>query len=67
MTRLRTMWGLDTDDLKVRFGQEYYDYAMSVLTEDVEKGNVAISDGIARLTQRGVMMSDGIFRELFIV
>ncbi len=67
MTRLRTMWGLDTDDLKVRFGSEYYDYAMLVLNENAEKGYVILSDGVARLTQRGIMMSDGIFRGLFIV
>ena len=67
MTRLRTVWGLDLADLRSRFGNRRADYAEKVLARFVDSEDVAIENGLARLTHRGIMVSDMIFRDLFLV
>lgn len=67
MTRLRTVWGLDLANLRSRFGNRRADYAEKVLARFVDSEDVAIENGVARLTHRGIMVSDMIFRDLFLV
>lgn len=67
MTRLRTVWGLDLANLRSRFGNRRADYAEKVLARFVDSEDVAIENGVTRLTHRGIMVSDMIFRDLFLV
>lgn len=67
MTRLRTKWGLDINDLGMRFGRHYEKTAAEILEKYSGEGDVHIENGIARLTKKGIMISDMIFRDLFVV
>lgn len=67
MTRLRTKWGLNLNDLETRFGSYYKNVAVGVLGKYLDDGDVCIDNGTAILTKKGIMISDMIFRDLFIV
>lgn len=67
MTRLRTKWGLDINDLGTRFGRHYEETAAEILEKYSGDGDIHIENGIARLTKKGIMISDMIFRDLFVV
>lgn len=66
MTRLRTKRGMDMDDLKVRF-PDFYEYAEKVVSGFVCDGLMQRSGAVVGLTDKGVMLSDMIFRDLFFV
>lgn len=67
MTRLRTRHGLDLNDLLARFGRDRLEMASEVLDGYKEKGFVTVANGVACLTRKGIMVSDMIFRDLFVV
>lgn len=67
MTRLRTKWGMDMENLRYRFGRERAAYAERVVDGFVAEGCLERRGQIVRLTRKGVMLSDSIFRDLFIV
>lgn len=67
MTRLRTMWGVDLQCLKSRFGDRYYKHALPIVDGFFRNGYVTVEEGVVRLTKKGIMMSDMVFRELFVV
>ena len=67
MTRLRTRQGLDMDDFADRFGNECRTRASEVLRRYADSGDIVVENGTARLTKKGIMVSDMIFRDLFIV
>lgn len=66
MTRLRTKKGMDMDDLKVRF-PDFCDYAEKVVSGFIGDGLMQCSGAVVSLTDRGVMLSDMIFRDLFLI
>lgn len=67
MTRLRTKWGLDLQELAGRFGKRYSDVAVPVIAAYETSGCLCRSMDTVRLTRKGVMLSDAIFRDLFVV
>ncbi|MDD6668085.1 MAG: radical SAM family heme chaperone HemW [Bacteroidales bacterium] len=67
MTRLRTADGLDLLDVGTRWGEKMEKHTRSVLLGFENEGLVRLSADVASLTDRGVMLSDMIFRELFVV
>lgn len=67
MTRLRTKWGADLSVVALKFGMSYQRHAYDVLERYVRSGHVVIDGQTARLTHRGIMLSDMIFRDLFVV
>ncbi|WP_346774517.1 radical SAM family heme chaperone HemW [Sphingobacterium sp. DR205] len=67
MTSLRTMWGLDLEQLEKNF-----DYAVkSKIIEDaapfLEQQQLILDDNTLRLTDAGKLMADHIMSELFII
>ena len=67
MTRLRTADGLDLLDVGTRWGAKMEKHTRSVLSGFEKEGLVRLNADVASLTDRGVMLSDMVFRELFVV
>lgn len=67
MTMLRTKWGIDKSVLKEKFGVKYYDWANKIIVPYLKDGSVIQKGNSIHLTEKGVMVSDMIYRDLFIV
>ena len=67
MTRLRTKRGMDLAELEGRFGGEKRKYAAAQIARHVDRGYVIAEGSTFRLTRKGIMVSDMIFRDLFVV
>lgn len=66
MTALRTMWGANMEIIRERFGAELYTHFMDNLSQFVDCGDIQLCDGVTVvITEKGVMRSDAIIRELF--
>lgn len=66
MTRLRTSKGLNTDEIKELFGNEYYHHLMTAATPYYNLGLLKNNDGNLSLTQKGIYISNDIISSLFI-
>ena len=64
ITAMRTMWGIDLSIIKNRFGNELYDYLTKMAQPHIKDGNIEVKDGIMKLTQQGIFISDGIMSDL---
>ena len=64
LTGLRTMWGVNLQQLKTNFGEKYHDYCIKNAKKHVITGNLIIIDNSLILTTRGIFISDGIMSEL---
>ena len=67
MTRLRTKWGLSLASIAEKFGSSFAEFAAPKLQDFAKNGLVNIENGTATLSDKGIMLSDFVFRELFIV
>lgn len=67
MTRLRTRAGMCLDDLEKRFGKKRRQYAARIVDRHIADGCLVREGSVVRLTRHGVMLSDMVFRDLFIV
>ena len=68
MTRLRTMWGIAIDDMASRFAPPYIDAFVKGVAGFLSSGMlVEYAPGHFRLSEQGMVCSDSVFRELFIV
>lgn len=66
MTSLRCVEGVDLDDIRERFGEEYVERIKSLSARYVDEGLVVLEKDRLRLTRRGVFLSDGIEADLFL-
>lgn len=64
MTNFRTMWGIDSDYLLQTY-PEWWNLAKKKIECYCEKGLMVGMSGKIRMTERGWLVSDGIFSELF--
>ncbi len=67
MLRLRTSRGLDAEVLRTMYGEPYYSHFMSAVRQFVDSGLVVRDGSVYCLSNRGVMLSDMVFRELMYV
>lgn len=67
MTSLRTMWGLNLDNLKHNFGLELYDYCMSESARYLEDKWLCVDGNTLKITSDGFFMSDAIISQLMYV
>lgn len=67
MTRLRTMWGIDMTELKEKFGEELASYFKKNSMKYILSGDILTEDNMIKISPRGIMLSDSIFRDLFYV
>lgn len=64
MTHLRTMWGIDLDELSGKFGEKKLKHCLET-ARPYEKRNMLLQkDGKLTLTKEGIFVSDGIIRDL---
>ena len=66
MTRLRTSKGLNTDSIKMNFGNDFYHHLMTTATPYLNIGLLKITDGNLSLTPKGIYISNDIIASLFV-
>jgi oxygen-independent coproporphyrinogen-3 oxidase len=67
MTRLRTMWGVDIEEVEERFGNFYKTHLLNEASKEIELGLLEQNEGILTVTQKGKFLSDGIASNLFFI
>lgn len=64
MTHLRTMWGINLNELSEKFGEKKLKYCLNI-AQTYEKRNLLLQkDGKLTLTKEGIFVSDGIMTDL---
>ena len=64
LTHLRTMWGIQLNELAGKFGQAFFDYFNKQAKPYLLKGLLEKNQETAKLTTQGIFISDHIFRDL---
>lgn len=64
LTHLRTMWGVQPDELAKKFGQNLLDYFYEQAKSYLSNGLLEENQGAIRLTTQGIFISDHIFCDL---
>ena len=64
LTGLRTMWGLDLQELRARFGEQLHRYCLENAQRYLDQKLLQSDEGVLRLTREGIFISDGIMSEL---
>lgn len=64
ITSVRTCRGLPLEKLKVEFGDTLYDYCLKMSRPHLARGTLEIRQGMLKLTQKGIFLSDGIMSDL---
>jgi oxygen-independent coproporphyrinogen III oxidase len=67
LTSLRTIWGIDLDKLNSGFGRDYTEFTSKKAERFIESGKLEKSKNIIRLTNQGILVSDYIISEFFIL
>jgi len=65
LTRLRTEWGCDTQEIKNQFGEKYATYFLSQLEPYKQKNFIDVKQNIITLNKQGKHFADGIASDLF--
>lgn len=65
LTRLRTQKGINLNQLKTDFGQEFASYLKKQSAHFLEKGLLYEENGFLKVSQQGLFLSDGIASDLF--
>ena len=64
ITTIRTMWGMQLDVLKELFGTKLYNYCLRMAQPHLSQGTLELSNGVLKLTEKGVFISDGIMSDM---
>ena len=64
ITGLRTMWGIDLDELKMKFGEDLYDYFLLNAQRYFDLHYLKRENSSVALTHKGIFISDGIMSDL---
>ncbi len=64
VTALRTMWGINLDIIKERFGKEFSDYCLKNAKPHIERGKLKKDKQQLKLSEDGVFVSDDIMCDL---
>lgn len=67
LTRLRTMWGADLNEIETLFGEEYKRYFRSNVSEFLKSGEVVQENGKIKITETGLFISDRIMSDLMFI
>ena len=65
MIRLRTIYGLDFEEIKTNFPEEFASEFLLEIQLHLENGTVKLENGIYYLTEKGKFLADGIASNLF--
>lgn len=64
ITGLRTMWGINLDEIEKRYGDKRRKYCEAQAKKYIEQDLISRKDGNLTLTEKGVFISDGIMSDL---
>lgn len=67
LTRMRTMWGLNLEDVSRIFGLKFTDYVIDNVQKYLKTGDVELSNGNLKLTEEGLFISDAIMSDLMYI
>lgn len=67
MTGLRTMWGCDINEIKLKYGAKYASYFTKNISPWLKNGFIEKTTSVYTLTQKGKLLADGIASDLFII
>jgi len=67
MTRLRTMWGVSTEEVEEKFGLKYKNYLMEQADTYLKKELMILKSGNLHITAKGQFLGDGISSDLFFI
>lgn len=65
LTSLRTMWGMDMNEIRLRFGNNYVKYTGKIARNFVERKLIEKKDEKIKLSPQGILLADQIMREFF--
>jgi oxygen-independent coproporphyrinogen-3 oxidase len=67
ITGLRTCEGIDTEELRTRFGEKLYTHFTKNAFPWIKSGKMSCENGRAQLRNNGIFISDTIFSDLIFV
>ena len=67
MTRLRTKWGIDIDEVEEKFGKNYTDLLIKETAHLIDENLVKTDKNKIYITEKGKFLSDGIASKLFML
>ncbi|MBS1773557.1 MAG: radical SAM family heme chaperone HemW [Bacteroidetes bacterium] len=65
MTSLRTMWGMDLQNIAAKWGIDYKDAILNNAQQHIAMGNMVEKEHHLILTNKGKLLADGIAADLF--
>ena len=65
ITRIRTIVGIDLEEVNNVFGKEYQQYLLTQAKKYINKGLLYIKENHLKVTKEGKFLSDGIASDLF--
>ncbi len=66
LTRMRTMKGMDLNELETLFGKDKIRYCLQQAQKHIQKQTIQADNNFLRLTRKGIFISDGIMSDLFL-
>jgi oxygen-independent coproporphyrinogen-3 oxidase len=66
MLGLRTQWGIDIEELELKFGKQNSTYFQQEIQKYIAEGKVEFTHPIYRLSNQGKLFADGIAGDLFL-
>ncbi|HIC31117.1 MAG TPA: radical SAM family heme chaperone HemW [Flavobacteriaceae bacterium] len=67
MTGLRTVWGINLDQVTKQFGEHYHDYLLKQAQFYISEQLLYIKNDSLKATKKGKFLTDGIASELFML
>ena len=67
MTGLRTVWGINLDQVTKQFGEHYHDYLLKQAQFYISEQLLYINKNSLKATKKGKFLTDGIASELFML
>lgn len=65
LTSLRTMWGIDMNEIRARFGNDYVKYTLEIAQKFIEWNLLEKNNKKIKLSEKGIFLADQIMREFF--
>lgn len=67
LTRLRTMWGANLNEIDTLFGKSYTDYFLNNISDYINTGEVNQENENIKITDKGLFISDRIMSDLMYI
>jgi len=67
LTRMRTMWGINSEELEGLFGNKMSDYFTKNIKKHIANGNIKNNNNHFTISEKGLLVSDGIMSDLMYI